>query len=62
MIFYKLFFSLVIYHEIVLIVMTEDVINVDKKVILRVIVQNMTMGAILLVVENGKNIYIYLIF
>jgi len=49
--------SLVIYHAIVLIMGTmENVINVDKKVILRVIVQNMVTAVIIVVAENVLNV------
>jgi len=49
--------SLVIYHAIVLIMGTmENVINVDKKVILRVIVQNMITAVIMVVAEIVLNV------
>lgn len=55
--------STVIYHAIALIVeaAAENVINVDKKVILRVIVQNMVTEetmVVMVVVENVLNVEI----
>lgn len=52
--------STVIYHAIALIMeaAAENVINVDKKVIMRVIVQNMVTEVTMVVVENVLNVEI----